>query len=126
MPNFNMRPKIANKKTHTQARHLRRHMTESETKLWSRLRNHRMNDIHFRRQYSIGKYIVDFCAPYHKLIIEIDGSQHLDRLEDVEPSKYLTSKGYKILRFWNHEVLNELEGVLNAIFLAINNDGEKA
>ncbi len=72
--------------------------------------------IHFRNQHAIGKYVVDFCAPRKKLIIELDGSQHLEQKEyDSERTVYLESKGYKVIRFWNSEVMNDIEGVLLAI-----------
>ena len=79
-----------------------------------------MNSIHFRRQYAIGKYVVDFCAPRQKLIIEVDGSQHLDReAQDNDRAAYLTLQGYRILRFWNNDVMNNLEGVIIAIEQAL-------
>jgi len=76
----------------------RHNPTEPESKLWSRLRAHQLGDVHFRRQHAIGKYIVDFCAPRQKLIIEIDGSQHLDHeSQDQERTAFLASKGYRVL-----------------------------
>ncbi len=91
-------------------------MTPAEVKLWARLRAHQLNGIHFRNQHAIGKYVVDFCAPRKKLIIELDGSQHLEQKEyDSERTVYLESKGYKVIRFWNSEVMNDIEGVLLAI-----------
>ena len=91
----------------------RHHLTEAEARLWQVLRAHRLNDFHFRRQHAIGPYIVDFCAPRQKLIIELDGSQHLyQQAYDAERTAYLEAKGYRVLRFWNHEVMENLEGVL--------------
>jgi very-short-patch-repair endonuclease len=102
--------------TYQRARTLRRNPTEAESKLWAYLRSHRLGDVHFRRQHAIGIYIVDFCAPRQKLIIELDGSQHLDHEEqDQERSSFLALKGYRILRFWNHEISNNLDGVIIAI-----------
>ena len=75
-----------------------------------------MGDVHFRNQHAIGNYIVDFCAPRKKLIIELDGSQHLEQQEyDDERTAYLKSKGYKVLRFWNNDVLNNTDSVLTVI-----------
>ena len=75
-----------------------------------------MGDVHFRNQHAIGNYIVDFCAPRKKLIIELDGSQHLEQQEyDDERTAYLKSKGYKVLRFWNNDVLNNTDSVLIVI-----------
>jgi len=62
---------------------LRKSQTEAESRLWQALRAHRLNDFHFRRQHAIGPYIVDFCSPKHKLIIELDGSQHLTRMISI-------------------------------------------
>lgn len=99
------------------AKQLHREMTPAETKLWAHLRAHRMGDVHFRNQHAIGNYIVDFCAPRKKLIIELDGSQHLEQeAYDNERTNYLKSKGYKVLRFWNNDVLNNLDSVLTVIW----------
>ena len=115
-----MPPRISTIKTYKRAHQLRHETTESEARLWSYLRAHRLNSIHFRRQYAIGKYVVDFCAPRQKLIIEVDGSQHLDREEqDKDRATYLTLQGYRILRFWNDDVMNNLEGVIIAIEQAL-------
>lgn len=106
------------------AKKLHRNMTPPEAKLWARLRAHRTADIHFRNQHAIGNYVVDFCAPHRKLIVELDGSQHLDQEKyDSERNAFLESKGYRILRFWNNEVMNDIEGVMRAIDLAL--DGKK-
>jgi very-short-patch-repair endonuclease len=118
-----MCPKISSKKTYRQARHLRHNLTQAEARLWSHLRAHRLADVHFRRQYAIGIYIVDFCAPRKKLIIEIDGSQHLNSEEaDINRAAYFISKGFRILRFWNQDVMNDLDGVVKAIELALKDD----
>ncbi len=106
--------------THQRAHNLRHDQSEPEAKLWTYLRTHRLGDVHFRRQHTIGKYIVDFCAPRHKLIIELDGSQHLDReLQDRVRSSFLSSKGYRILRFWNNDVMNNLDAVIVTIEQAL-------
>lgn len=92
-------------------------MTPFERKLWARLRAHRMKGVHFRPQHAIGNYVVDFCAPRKKLIIELDGSQHMEQTEyDAERNAFLQSKGYKVLRFWNNEVSNSMEAVLHRIW----------
>ncbi len=91
-------------------------MTEAEEKLWYFLRNHRFLNIKFKRQKRIGFYIVDFAAPQQKLIIEVDGGQHADhQAYDEERTRYLESLGYQVLRFWNHEVLNQTLDVLDMI-----------
>jgi very-short-patch-repair endonuclease len=103
------------------AKQLHRNMTPAEEKLWKYLRAHRMGDVHFRNQHAIGSYIVDFCAPRRKLIIELDGSQHLDQNEyDAERTEYLELRGYQVLRFWNHDVMNHIDDVLNVIWNALH------
>ena len=107
------------------AKKLHRNMTPAEIKLWAHLRAHRMKDVHFRNQHAIGNYIVDFCAPRRKLIIELDGSQHLEQEEyDAERTAFLESRGYRVLRFWNNQVMNEIEGVLHVIYAALHDEEE--
>ena len=102
------------------SRALRRTPTEAETKLWRALRMHQLENIHFRRQHAIGDYIVDFCSPSQKLVIEVDGSQHLEQQAyDAQRSAYLEAKGYRLLRFWNNDVLDDLDGVIKAILNAL-------
>ena len=94
----------------------REEQTPAEAKLWAYLRTRRTNGIDFRRQHAIGPYITDFCAPRRKLVIEVDGSQHLDQQEyDAERTAFLKAQGYTILRFWNGDVMNYIEGVLGVI-----------
>ena len=103
-------------KVFAHAKELRHEMTPTERKLWARLRAHRMKGVHFRSQHAIGNYVVDFCAVRKKLIIELDGSQHLEQTEyDTERTKSLESKGYKVLRFWNNDVTNNMDKVLSVI-----------
>lgn len=82
-----------------------------------------MGNIHFRNQHAIGNYIVDFCAPRKKLIIELDGSQHLEQQEyDDERTKYLEAHGYRVLRFWNHDVINHIDDVLRVIWSVLKDE----
>jgi very-short-patch-repair endonuclease len=82
-----------------------------------------MGDVHFRNQHAIGNYIVDFCAPRKKLIIELDGSQHLEQKEyDEERTKYLEARGYRVLRFWNNEIMNNTEAVVKVIWSVLNDE----
>jgi very-short-patch-repair endonuclease len=95
---------------------LRHNQTEAEGKLWVLLRSHRLNGVHFRRQHAIGPYVVDFCAPREKLVVEVDGGQHLEQQEyDAERTNYLGSKGYRVIRFWNGEVMDNIESVASVI-----------
>lgn len=108
------------------AKQLHRNMSPAEAKLWKHLRAHRMGDVHFRNQHAIGNYIVDFCAPRKKLIIELDGSQHLEQQEyDEERTRYLESRGYQVLRFWNNDVLNNVDDVLKVISSVLREENEE-
>ncbi len=81
---------------------------------------HKPANLHIRRQHAIGPYIVDFCAPRQKIIIEVDGGQHLDQQEyNAERTAYFEAKGYCVPRFWNHEVMVEMDGVLQVILNAV-------
>jgi very-short-patch-repair endonuclease len=104
------------------ARQLRKEMTESERFLWSRLRGKQLLSVQFYRQRPIGKYIVDFYAPSVKLVVEVDGSQHME-VEHAEKDKhrdgYLAAVGLTVLRFNSREVLEETDAVLEVIYQAI-------
>jgi very-short-patch-repair endonuclease len=101
---------------HARSRALRQNMTEAERRVWQILRSHQMKGYKFRRQVPMGRYIVDFACHEARLIVEIDGGQH-DRSSprEAERSRFLKSEGYRVLRFWNNEVLANLEGVHQAI-----------
>jgi len=91
--------------------------TEAERKLWWHLR-HRLNtsDTHFHRQVRLCGYIVDFASHQARLIVEIDGGQHTERVNaDAVRTKRLEAEGYRLLRFWNHDVLTNVDGVLEEI-----------
>jgi very-short-patch-repair endonuclease len=107
-------------KTFSHAHQLRDNSTEAETVLWQALRANRLDNVHFRRQHAIGPYIVDFCAPRDKIIIEVDGGQHLDQVEyDTKRTAYLEAQGYRVLRFWNDDVLKRRNEVLTVILEAV-------
>lgn len=93
---------------------MRREMTYAEVLLWTLLRNGQLGT-RFRRQQPIGPYIVDFVAVRSKLIIEADGDPHADSATDVERDSYLTESGYRVLRFWNKDIINGTELVLMKI-----------
>ncbi|HSL29253.1 MAG TPA: endonuclease domain-containing protein [Anaerolineales bacterium] len=116
------RPSRSNPKTKHYAIQLRKQSTLAESKLWSRIRNDQLG-VNFRRQHAIGKYISDFCSPQAKLILELDGSQHLEQEEyDAERTRYLESQGYKVIRFWNRDVMNDIESVIRAIMHAMESN----
>ena len=92
-------------------------MTLAEQKLWSQLRHKRFSNIRFRRQVVLGNYIIDFISFEPKIIIEVDGSQHIDQESyDLKRTVFLESLGYKVLRYWNNEVLSNIERVLDDIW----------
>lgn len=97
---------------------LRNSATPQEVLLWSRLRRNQLGH-KFRRQHSIGKYIVDFYCPDKKMVIEIDGSQHMDNSSDIKRTAYLEDLNFMILRFWDNEINNNLDGVLLKIMESI-------
>ncbi|MEI9429106.1 endonuclease domain-containing protein [Mesorhizobium sp. Cs1299R1N3] len=97
------------------ARSLRRAMTEAEDRLWQELRDRRLDGIKFRRQAPFGKYIADFVCIEAGLIIEIDGSQHADSDSDRSRDADLKARGFRILRFWNDDVLRDMNAVCDTI-----------
>jgi very-short-patch-repair endonuclease len=99
---------------------LRLNQTEAEEILWYRLRNRNLNGFKFRRQYVLYGYIVDFVCLREKLIIELDGGQHAERkIYDKKRSKLLEANGFRIIRFWNNELLSNIECVLETIYDAL-------
>ncbi len=95
------------------ARRLRRNSTEAEKALWRALRSRTLRHVKFRRQAPIGKYIVDFVAFEQHLIIEVDGGQHAS--DDPARTRFLEAEGFRVLRFWNNDVLQNIDGVLSTI-----------
>jgi very-short-patch-repair endonuclease len=102
------------------ARELRRNPTDTERKLWYHIRDKQIENFRFRRQRPIGKYIVDFICLEANLVIELDGGQHAEQLQyDAERTKYLTAQGLHVLRYWNNDVMQNIEGVLEDIRVAL-------
>ncbi len=100
------------------ARRLRADQTDTERKLWLKLRELRAEGFHFRRQAPIGKYIADFACHSFNLVIEVDGGQHNEEdglKRDAERTAWLEGEGCKVLRFWNNDVLTNIEGVEETI-----------
>ena len=100
------------------SRGLRKSQTNAERALWASLRNRQLEGARFRRQHPIGPYIVDFVDLEAKLVVELDGGQHNeDRVTEKDEARtaWLESEGYRVLRFWNNDVLANLEGVLEKI-----------
>ena len=102
-----------------QAKQLRGTMTDAERRLWYYLRAHRFLDLKFKRQAPIGPYIVDFICFDHKLIVEVDGGQHADNVPDRRRDDWLRQEGYRVIRFWNNDVLKRTQVVLGEISNAL-------
>ncbi|MEK6594600.1 MAG: endonuclease domain-containing protein [Pseudomonadota bacterium] len=97
------------------AKQLRSASTDAERALWRHVRAHRLDGCKFKRQETIGKYIVDFICYEAKLIVELDGGQHFENVSDRQRDEWLNAQGFNVLRFWNNEVLTNIEGVLERV-----------
>ncbi|HLD01349.1 MAG TPA: endonuclease domain-containing protein [Patescibacteria group bacterium] len=107
----------------TFARLLRYHQTEVEKLLWAKLRDKRLVGVKFRRQQTIGPYIVDFVSFERKLIIELDGGHHntnMGKQRDSNRTQWLKSQGFEVVRFWNNDLVKNIEGVLEVIYRKLN------
>jgi very-short-patch-repair endonuclease len=101
------------------ARWLRRDSTDAELKLWNRLRSRAIDRCKFVRQEPIGPFIVDFVCREKRLIIEVDGGQHATDRRDAARDEWLAEHRYRVLRFWNHDVVENIDGVLESIAAAL-------
>jgi very-short-patch-repair endonuclease len=99
-------------------KHLRANMTEAECKLWHQVRDRRLSNTKFRKQVTIHPFVVDFLCIQRRLVVEVDGSQHTPE-SDAARTAFLESRGYRVIRFWNNDVLNNLPAVLEAIRIAL-------
>jgi very-short-patch-repair endonuclease len=116
------RPKRSNPKTMHNAGKLRKNPTSAERKLWSKIRDDQLG-VNFRRQHAVGNYIPDFVCIEKKLIVELDGSQHLEQQEhDEERTEYFESLGYRVIRFWNRDVMKDMDNVILAILHAVKSN----
>lgn len=105
------------------ARKLRKNSTEQERKLWKILRNRQFHNCKFKRQVPIGDYVVDFLCEEKKLVIEVDGGHHNEPKEieyDNKRTEFLTKKGYKVVRLWNNDINDNLEGVYEYLSNQLN------
>ena len=102
------------------ARHLRRSMTDAEHRLWFHLRNRALLGFKFRRQMPIGPYIADFACIERRLVVEVDGGQHGGYAADAVRTVGLQAQGYRVLRFWNNDVLLQTPAVLEQILAALD------
>jgi very-short-patch-repair endonuclease len=100
-------------------RSLRRNLTDAERLLWQRLRSCQIKGYKFRRQHPFNDFILDFVCLETKLVVEVDGGQHNGSAEDVLRDQALSNAGFRIMRFWNNQVLNEIESVVEAVWLEL-------
>ena len=99
---------------------LREHMTPEEASLWQELRANRLDGLHFRRQQVIQGFIADFYCHSARLVVEVDGGQHLASPKDAERTAWLESQGFRVMRFWNNQVLSDMECVTKVIWDALS------
>jgi very-short-patch-repair endonuclease len=104
------------------ARKLRRRSTDAERRMWSALRGRRLLRYKFRRQHPLGDFIVDFACTECQLVIEVDGGQHYEDAADKSRTAWLESQGWKVLRFWNNDVLTNTNGVIETIFRVLRTE----
>lgn len=106
------------------ARNLRHDQTDAESLLWRHLRDRRLDGFKFRRQYWIESYIVDFICVERRTVVEVDGSQHAEEIKvasDKKRTAFLKSRGFNVLRFWNNEIINDTDAVLENILTTLRN-----
>ena len=103
----------------TVAKNLRSAQTDAERKLWFRLRDRRLAGLKFRRQVPINRYVVDFCCEASRLIVEVDGGQHGSQ-DETNRTVSLEAKGYLVVRFWNNDVLQNIDGVIESILTTLD------
>ena len=107
------------------ARRLRGDQTDAETALWNRLRSRQIMGHKFVRQFPIGPYICDFVCRERRLVVEADGGQHADSRRDKVRDRFLRDQGYRVLRFWNNDVLGNIDGVLDVIARALEDRSDR-
>ena len=113
--------RLKNVRLRKYARALRHNQTDAERKFWEQVRNRRLAGLKFNRQHPIGSYIADFVCIEKRLIVELDGAQHMKQESyDAERETFLSTKGYRVLRFWNVDVLTNMEGVIATVLLGLN------
>jgi primosomal protein N' (replication factor Y) len=106
----------------THSRRLRAQATDAERRLWALLRDRQIGGCKFRRQHPVGPFFADFAAVERRLIVEADGGQHADSHADARRTAWLESQGWRVIRFWNNEILTNPEGVARAVLEALGVD----
>ena len=114
-----MEPNVS--RLRNRARRLRSDQTEAERKLWARLRARQLCGVKFRRQHPIGLFVADFCCVERGLVIELDGGQHAEQVDaDRRRSAFLAGRGYRVLRFWDNDVMEDTDAVLERIVAVVS------
>ena len=108
------------------ARDLRRSMTDAERRLWSVLRDRRLHGHKFRRQHPLGPFVLDFACIEHRVAVEADGGQHADNAADQRRTAWLEGEGWRVLRFWNNDILGNPAGVAETILRALDTASSEA
>jgi very-short-patch-repair endonuclease len=108
-------------KRSTTSRRLRANQTDAEIKLWYALRNRQLCGLKFVRQEPVGRYTCDFVCRERKFVVEVDGGQHAESKSDAVRDRYLREMGYRVVRFWNNDVLSNLDGVLESLVAQLSN-----
>ncbi|MAS07603.1 MAG: hypothetical protein CL534_23315 [Ahrensia sp.] len=111
------------------AKRMRKDMTEAERRLWNQIRAHRLMGLGFRRQMPVAGHIADFACPQYRLIVEVDGTQHAEAgaiAADEKRTRKLGQTGWTVIRFWNHEVMHELDAVCDHIVAVVRELEENA
>jgi very-short-patch-repair endonuclease len=103
-------------------RQLRQTLTDAERRMWSALRDRRLSKYKFRRQHPLGDFIVDFACTEYQLVIEVDGGQHSESAADTTRTAWLKSQGWRVLRFWNNDVLSNTDGVVETILRVLKSE----
>jgi very-short-patch-repair endonuclease len=106
----------------SKARQMRQTSTDAERRIWSALRDRRLMRYKFRRQHPVGDFIVDFACTEYQLAIEVDGGQHSENAADTTGTAWLQSQGWRVLRFWNNDVLSNTNGVIGTILRILKSE----
>ncbi|WP_109807098.1 endonuclease domain-containing protein [Sphingosinithalassobacter portus] len=121
-----MGPRYRLERPTAQARELRNSATEAEKLLWARLRRSQLGGLKFSRQMPVAGFVADFMCRSEKLVVELDGSQHFDNAKsDAERTRRIEAQGFRVIRFWNSDVMTNMDGVLEAILAAAEKRRER-
>ena len=112
---------VVRRQINSHAARLRREMTDAELALWFELRNRRLAGFKFKSQWSLGAFVADFCCLSRRLVVEVDGGQH-EEARDAGLTAWLAAHGFRVIRFWNNDVLTNMDGVLQVILAALEEE----